>query len=273
MRAADRLGADPIERAVREPRAWDGLAGDAAEAAAAVRRLAALESIGFGDAWAEELETQSRRFARRDLAMLTLAEGLRDGGHTVEAIRIGRRLLERRGGAWDVRLLHVVFPFAYQELLRAEAARAKVDPFLLAGLVRQESSFDHRARSWVGATGLSQIMPKTGAWLAPGAGIRNFSPDLLAVPEINLRMGARYLGDQLGRYDGARDLALAAYNAGPGRADRWKRELEYGGDPDVFRAKIPFAETREYVRIVLRNAEIYRRLYGNRSTGLAEPGD
>jgi soluble lytic murein transglycosylase len=138
--------------------------------------------------------------------------------------------------------------------------------------VRQESSFDADARSWVGARGLSQIMPSTGAWLAPGAGVRSFSPELLSVPEINLRMGAHFLRDQLRRYRGARDLALAAYNAGPGRADRWKRELGYGGDPDTFRDRIPFAETREYVKVVIRNAEVYRRLYGpGRAPGLVAP--
>ena len=115
-------------------------------------------------------------------------------------------------------------------------------------------------------------MPSTGAWLAPGAGVRNYDPTLLAVPEINLRMGARFLRDQVRRYHGARDLALAAYNAGPGRADRWKDDLGYGGDVDAFRDRIPFAETREYVKAVIRNAEVYRRLYGaRRSPGLVEP--
>jgi soluble lytic murein transglycosylase len=82
-------------------------------------------------------------------------------------------------------------------------------------------------------------------------------------------MGARYLRDQMKRYRGKRDLALAAYNAGPGRADRWKRELNYGDDVDAWRDRIPFAETREYVKLVIRNAELYRRLYGERrSPGL-----
>jgi soluble lytic murein transglycosylase len=191
----------------------------------------------------------------------------------VEGIRLGRELLERRGGEWDARLLRVVFPFPFRDLLEDEANRVDVDPYLLAGLVRQESSFNPRARSWVGATGLSQIMPATGEWLAPGAGVSNFDPSLLAVPEINLRMGARYLRDQLRRYGGKRDLALAAYNAGPSRADRWRRELGYGGDPDAFRERIPFAETREYVQLVLRNSVVYRRLYGGgRSPGLSAGG-
>jgi peptidoglycan lytic transglycosylase len=273
IRAADRLGADPLAEVIARPAAWSVDPADAGEAAGVVRRLAALEQAGADDAWKAELEAQQRRFADRPYALLLLAEGLRDGRHTVEAIRIGRQLLAARGGAWDERLLRVVFPFPYREILADEAERADVDPWLLAGLVRQESSFNHEARSWVGATGLSQIMPSTGAWLASAAGVRNFAPELLAVPEINLRMGARYLRDQLRRYHGARDLALAAYNAGPGRADRWKDDLGYGADVDGFREKIPFAETREYVKVVIRNAEIYRRLYGRRrSPGLAHGG-
>lgn len=238
-----------------------------------MRRLDALHAAGLTDAWTEELAWQTRRLDHRPAALLALAEGVRDRGHSVEGIRLGRALLARRDGAWDARLLRVVFPFVYRDLLEREADRADVDPFLLAGLVRQESSFNPRARSWVGATGLSQIMPATGAWLAPGAGVSNFDVSLLAVPEINLRMGARYLRDQLRRYDGKRDLALAAYNAGPSRADRWRRELGYGGDPDRFRERIPFAETREYVQVVIRNAVIYRRLYGGeRSPGLSAGG-
>jgi soluble lytic murein transglycosylase len=274
VRAADRLGADPLADVVSRPDGWAVTVGDDAEAAGVVRRLAALEEAGADEAWRAELESQTRRFASRPYALLLLAEGLRDAHHTVDGIRIGRRLLEMRGGAWDERLLRVVFPFPYRGILTDEAQRSDVDPWLLAGLVRQESSFNREARSWVGATGLSQIMPSTGAWLAPGAGVRNYDPSLLSVPEINLRMGARFLRDQLRRYHGARDLALAAYNAGPGRADRWKDDLGYGRDVDAFREKIPFAETREYVKTVIRNAEVYRRLYGpSRSPGLVAQGD
>jgi len=271
VRAADRLGVDPLAAAIATPSALPAT-GDAAAVAATLRRLRLLDAAGLQEAWRAELDSHVRRTQGRPAALLALAEGLRDDGHGVEAIRLGRALLEARGGAWDERLLRVVFPLPYHELVLDEAGRAGVDPWLLAGLVRQESSFDRRARSWVGATGLSQIMPGTGRWLAPAAGVRSFDPALLTVPEINLRMGSRYLRDQLRRYGGARDLALAAYNAGPGRADRWKRELGYGRDVDAFREEIPFAETRHYVKVVMRNAEVYRRLYGpGRSAGLASP--
>jgi soluble lytic murein transglycosylase len=273
IRAADRMGADPLAAAMANTRDWLPVPGDGAEAKAALGRLDALHAAGMTEPWKEELAWQTRRLDRRPAALLALAEGLRDGGHSIEAIRLGRELLARGNGEWDGRLLRVVFPFVYRELLMAEAERVDVDPYLLAGLVRQESSFNPKARSWVGATGLSQIMPATGKWLAPGAGVPNFDPSLLAVPEINLRMGARYLRDQLRRYGGKRDLALAAYNAGPSRADKWRRELGYGGDPDRFRERIPFDETREYVHVVIRNAVVYRRLYGGeRSPGLAAGG-
>jgi len=272
VRAADRLGVDPLAQAVSGSAGWAVAPGSADEAKGVLRRLQALEEAGLEEPWQAELEAQARRLEERPYALLLVGEGVRDAGHAVEGIRIGRRLLETRGGAWDERLLRLVFPLPYRGLIADEAKRADVDPWLLAGLVRQESSFDADARSWVGARGLSQIMPSTGAWLAPGAGVRSFSPELLSVPEINLRMGARFLRDQLRRYRGARDLALAAYNAGPGRADRWKRELGYGGDPDAFRDRIPFAETREYVKVVIRNAEVYRRLYGpGRAPGLVAP--
>jgi soluble lytic murein transglycosylase len=132
---------------------------------------------------------------------------------------------------------------------------------LLAGLIRQESSFRPDARSWVGATGLSQIMPSTGKWL--GRNIPDYTERHLAVPEANVRMGAAYLAELLRRYDGEADLALAGYNAGPSRADRWRRELGRD-DIDQWREKIPFNETRHYVQVVLRNADVYRTLYGTR---------
>ena len=73
------------------------------------------------------------------------------------------------------------------------------------------------------------------------------------------------------RYDGAADLALAGYNAGPGRADRWRRELGHARDAEAFRERIPFDETRHYVKVVLRNAAVYRALYGTeRPAGLVD---
>lgn len=269
LRAAERLGIDPLGYTLRTPRPWLGLASEPAEARGVLARLDVLRDAGLAREWSAELAAAERRHADRPVALLALAEGLAERGRTVEGIRIGRMLLAQRGGEWDARLLHVVFPLPMRELLIAEADKAGVDPMLLAALVRQESSFRPDAQSRVGALGLGQIMPGTGKMLARSAGVEEWETRLLTVPEVNLRMGAIYLRDMLRRYDGAKDLALAGYNAGPGRADRWRRELGYSDGPDAFRERIPFAETRHYVKVVLRNQAVYRRLYGrDRSPGL-----
>jgi soluble lytic murein transglycosylase len=274
VRSAERASLDPLAAVLSEPRPWIGLAVDPVEAGRTLARLDLLRMLGLDADWKLELDGAIRSLDQRPAALLVLAEGLRDRGHPVEAIRLGRRLLTKRDGQWDGRLLRVVFPLPYRDLLEFEADRYGVDPMLFAALIRQESTFRPAVRSRVGATGLSQIMPATGRWIAPRVGISGaqYADRLLEVPEINLRMGALYLGDMLKRYGGAADLALAGYNAGPGRADRWRRELGYDRDLDAFRDAIPFQETRHYVKIVLRNAAVYERLY-RPSRALAEaPG-
>lgn len=269
FRAGSRLGEHPVDRLLEQPSPWIGLASDPADAQTVLNRLDALEQAGLRTEWEQELASARRVLNHRPAALLALAEGVRDRGHIVEGLRIGWDLLEKRNGEWDPRLLRVVYPLPYRELIEAEAEREGIDPMLLAGLIRQESTFRPEIRSWVGATGLTQIMPTTGSWLASRMGIPDYEQRLLTVPEVNVRMGARYLRDQLRTYDGARDLALAAYNAGPSRASRWRRELNHGRDTDAFREAIPFAETRNYVKIVLRNAALYARLYAEeRPVGL-----
>jgi soluble lytic murein transglycosylase len=263
VRAAEKLGIHPLADVLIEQQPWIGLAGDAAEVSGILERLDLLRAIGLEEEWKQELESTIRLLDPKPGALLSLAEGLRDREHTVEAIRLGRQLLARRDGRWDERLLRVVFPFPYRSELLSQTERYGVDPMLFAALVRQESTFRPAVRSRVGATGLSQVMPATGRWIAPRVGIAgdDYSDRLLSVPEVNLQMGALYLSDLLSRYGGAIDLALAGYNAGPGRADRWRRELGHVRDVDAFRDAIPYRETRHYVKIVLRNASVYDFLY------------
>src|SRR5690606_18080769 len=187
LRAGSRLGTHPVDVILAEPRPWVGLASDPTAGTEVLRRLDALEEAGLERAWEQELESAVRVLDNRPAALLAVAEGLRDRGHSVEAIRLGYTLLQKRNGEWDPRLLRVVFPFPYRKLVEAEAQRAGVDPMLLAGLIRQESTFRPKIRSWVGATGLTQIMPGTGQWLASRLGIGDFEERLLEVPEINLR--------------------------------------------------------------------------------------
>jgi soluble lytic murein transglycosylase len=141
-----------------------------------------------------------------------------------------------------------------------EAKERDLDPYLIAGLIRRESAFSPEVVSSAGAVGLMQIMPQTGRGLARGAGLRNYDPDLLKQPEINVHLGTRYFRSLLDRFDGDLPLVLSAYNAGPTRARRWE-ELPEAADMDLFTERIPYGETRDYVRHVLLHRALYSALY------------
>jgi soluble lytic murein transglycosylase len=126
---------------------------------------------------------------------------------------------------------------------------------LILGLIRQESAFDGKARSRSNARGLMQILPSTGRTLARTERIRNYNAAKLFDPEINILLGTRHLTSLLKRY-GSTELALAAYNAGSSRVDRWV-SLFGKEDPAQFVEQIPFGETRNYVKQVLSNKAFY----------------
>lgn len=154
-----------------------------------------------------------------------------------------------------------LYPIPWENDLRNRAEPHGLDPFLVAGLIRQESEYDHRAVSRAGAIGLMQIMPATGRDIFQRLGIPNFSTDKLRVPDVSLRLGTYHLKEVVSQFNGSLELALAAYNAGALRAKEW---ITWGDfeEPAEFVETIPFTETRGYVQSVLRNREMYRRLYG-----------
>jgi soluble lytic murein transglycosylase len=149
------------------------------------------------------------------------------------------------------------FPLPYAAEIRNSAQRQAVDPMLVAGLIRQESAFDAHAVSRANALGLMQIVPATAKRLARSMKLR-FSRAKLFQPEYNLELGTKYLADLL-RLFGNVESVLAAYDAGEDRIPGWQAERKYEETAE-FVDSIPFTETREYVQIVKRNAEIYRRL-------------
>jgi len=106
-----------------------------------------------------------------------------------------------------------------------------------------------------------QILPPTGRDLARRDGLKGFTASMLTDPAVNIRLGTLFMADLLQRHDGRLQYALAAYNAGPSRVSQWLRSPE-PADPDLFAEQIPFAETRDYVRLVQQNARIYSALYG-----------
>ena len=151
------------------------------------------------------------------------------------------------------------YAMPFQPLIQSRSAAVGLDPMLTAGLIRQESAYLPDARSGANAYGLMQLLPKTARRYAKQAKVR-YSTALLFEPDYNIHLGTIYLAG-LRRDFGSVESALAAYNAGEERVAQWTAGQSYR-EPAEFVDSIPFTETREYVEIVTRNADIYRKLYG-----------
>jgi soluble lytic murein transglycosylase len=153
-----------------------------------------------------------------------------------------------------------LFPKAYWTDLKKFSTQNALDPYLVASLIRQESEFNPGAVSRANAVGLMQLLPKVGRGVAKEEKLKRFAPSQLFTPEVNLQLGTRYFREMVDKF-GSFEYALAAYNAGSNRVDDWKGQGKYR-DPQEFVESIPFTETREYVQAILRNANVYRQLYG-----------
>lgn len=154
-----------------------------------------------------------------------------------------------------------LFPKAYWTDLHKYSTQNGLDPYLVASLIRQESEFNAAAISRANAVGLMQLLPKTGKTVARQIKLRGYSAPQLYTPSVNLQLGTRYFKDMVDKYNGQFEYALAAYNAGTDRVEDWLGQGHYR-DPQEFVESIPFTETREYVQAILRNAYVYRQLYG-----------
>jgi soluble lytic murein transglycosylase len=154
----------------------------------------------------------------------------------------------------------------YKDAFSEQAKAQGLEESWVLGLVRQESRFIASARSGVGASGLMQIMPATAKWIAKRIGMKDFRPEGVADPGTNIVLGTSYLRYVLDELDGSPVLAAAAYNAGPGRARRWKGPQPLEGA--IYTETIPFNETRDYVKKVMSNTVYYAALYGGEARSL-----
>lgn len=182
----------------------------------------------------------------------------------------------RRAARWAVVVLGVVlgaylllnsrwyleraYPVPYRDLMTQYCAEHRVDPFLVTAMIRVESRFRPHAISKRGAKGLMQVMPDTGKWAAEELGIERFQPEMLHDPRINLRIGTWYLASLSREFGDDKVVVLAAYNAGRGNVRKWIEAERWTGRRDEI-DRIPFPETRDYVRKVLRLYERYRQVY------------
>lgn len=174
-------------------------------------------------------------------------------------IILGTGLIFLFNSTWFIKLF---YPYPYRELIKESCLEYKADPCLVLAIIRTESSFYPRAKSEMGARGLMQIMPETGAWIAAQMKIDNFNQEMLSKPEYNIPMGIWYLSYLDKSFAGHLPKMLAAYNAGEGKVRKWLDDRTWSGKQQDLH-EIPYAETREYVDSVLFDYQVYKRLYKN----------
>jgi soluble lytic murein transglycosylase len=154
----------------------------------------------------------------------------------------------------------------YRSVMRQHIRENDLDEAWVYGLMRQESRFVTSARSGVGATGLMQIMPTTARWIARKLGLRDYRAEFLEQLDTNLLLGMYYMKNMLTSLEGSPVLASAAYNAGPGRARRWRADAPMEGA--IYVETIPFDETRDYVKKVMSNTMYYAQEFGTPALSL-----
>jgi soluble lytic murein transglycosylase len=215
-----------------------------------------LGALGFHREAAEEATARLEAGRSRELLRFVAIHRARagDAAGSVSAAEAAMVGAMRGGAPADVGLWMLAYPRAHWEIVTREASRAGVDPLLVLAVMREESRFDPRVVSVAGAVGLMQLMPSTARGMDP-----TVTPDRLTDPETNIRLGTTYLALRLRDFGGDTVLALAAYNAGAGAARRFAQFR--GADTDEFIERIPFSETRAYVKRVLESYGIYRWLY------------
>jgi soluble lytic murein transglycosylase len=232
------------------------------EASARIERVKLLEQAGFAD-WAE----QELRFAARNsdqpyVMALELASLFQDKPdqalRSIKAYAAGYLFLPLDAAPRE--FWTFAFPLPFRDEVESLSKQNGLDPFLMAALIRQESEFNPKAVSRTGARGLAQIQPATGRELSRRLKLTSYSAAALFQPHLNLELGTYYLKSLLAQLGGREEAALAAYDAGATHARAW---LSWGDfrEPAEFIETIPFTETHSYVQGVLRNADVYRRLY------------
>jgi soluble lytic murein transglycosylase len=158
-------------------------------------------------------------------------------------------------GTFDKAIKELTLPLEHEDIIRQQADEKGVDAALIAAVIDTESKFTN-AESSAGALGLMQITPEAAEFIEKQSGGTTFNLDDLSDPEINIRYGTFLLKELLERYEGDTAAALAAYNAGPGNADKW-------GGAGLSVDEIPYPETRAYVELVLERQKEYREKYGS----------
>jgi soluble lytic murein transglycosylase len=226
-----------------------------------IDRSRVLRSAGLDDLADGELRYGARNGGQPQLLGMEIA---RSAGSAYVALRamkaFGGDYLSMPMDQAPRAFWEMLFPMPWKAEIQADAKLRGLDPFLMAGQIRQESEFNPQAVSGAQAYGLMQVRPGTAREVARKAGVPRFTTRLLTQPAANLKIGSYVLRSMLDAHGGRAEETLAAYNAGPARAAEWRTWGTFR-EPAEFIETIPFTETRDYVQAVLRNAEMYRKLY------------
>jgi soluble lytic murein transglycosylase len=245
------------------------------EEAARMLKAEQLAAAAWDEAAHAELDEALKAHPASPRLNLAKAQLYRARNDNVQAFNVLRRSFpdysqmnveELTKEEWDV-----FYPLAYWETIKQEAAARDLDPYAVAGLIRQESSFNPRAVSPADAYGLMQLLVPTARMMAKVSGAESpvTAETLLSDPRLNIRLGTSYMREQLTKY-GRLEYLAAAYNAGPGRVVQWRATLPL--QMDEWAEAIPFRETRGYVQGVTRNMLQYRRLYDEQGRFRPEVG-
>jgi soluble lytic murein transglycosylase len=223
----------------------------------ASERIAMLKDFGMDTEAKFEYDQLFRDATQSPQRLVATAHALAGTDQSSRSIALGRRAVNDIGpSAQNYRLM---YPVLERKTLIESSKSAGLDPTLVAALIRQESNFNPRATSPVGARGLMQLMPPVGRTLARSKGISGYTDESLYDPAINIRLGTQHLSGLLRKTSNV-ERVLAAYNAGESRVARWIQKAG-SNDPELFTERIPFVETRDYVRSIVRNRAFYSLLY------------
>lgn len=232
------------------------------------QRAVELRAVGLSRESGEEVAVLTERLGSDRGEILWLADFLKNVGDYHRALKLIQLffsdVIDRGVAGVPPAFWELAYPRGLLPIIQALANHG-TDPYLVAAIIREESTYDPAAVSQAGALGLMQVMPQTGQMVASRVDAEPFNRERLFDPPYNVRLGSWYLGYLAEKFDRKPVYAIAAYNAGPEAVTKWVQQ--FGNlEPDEFIESIPYTETRLYVKRVLRSYREYRRVNGQECT-------